>query len=81
MIADTMRMVRLGLKSLMLHKLRSTLTTAGILFGVAGVLLAPLLYFWDFIDKPTMKGAMAVATAVWFVCGGAVRARALRSGS
>ena len=49
--------------------------------ALAGVLLAPLLYFWDFIDKPTMKGAMAVATAVWFVCGGAVRARALRSGS
>ena len=38
MIADTMRMVRLGLKSLMLHKLRSTLTTAGILFGVASVI-------------------------------------------
>jgi putative ABC transport system permease protein len=37
-IADTMRMVRLGLKSLMLHKLRSTLTTAGILFGVASVI-------------------------------------------
>jgi putative ABC transport system permease protein len=38
MIGDTMRMVRLGLKSLMLHKLRSTLTTAGILFGVASVI-------------------------------------------
>jgi len=38
MIADTLRMVRLGLKSLMLHKLRSTLTTAGILFGVASVI-------------------------------------------
>jgi putative ABC transport system permease protein len=37
-IGDTMRMVRLGLKSLMLHKLRSTLTTAGILFGVASVI-------------------------------------------
>jgi putative ABC transport system permease protein len=37
-IRDTMRMVRLGLKSLMLHKLRSTLTTAGILFGVASVI-------------------------------------------
>ena len=35
---DTMRMVRLGLKSLMLHKLRSSLTTAGILFGVASVI-------------------------------------------
>jgi len=33
-----MRMVGLGLKSLMLHKLRSTLTTAGILFGVASVI-------------------------------------------
>jgi putative ABC transport system permease protein len=38
LIRDTMRMVRLGLKSLMLHKLRSTLTTAGILFGVASVI-------------------------------------------
>ena len=38
MIRDTMRMVQLGLKSLMLHKLRSTLTTAGILFGVASVI-------------------------------------------
>ena len=38
MIRDTMRMVRLGLKSLMLHKLRSCLTTAGILFGVASVI-------------------------------------------
>jgi putative ABC transport system permease protein len=37
-IRDTTRMVRLGLKSLMLHKLRSTLTTAGILFGVASVI-------------------------------------------
>jgi putative ABC transport system permease protein len=37
-IADTMRMVKLGLKSLMLHKLRSSLTTAGILFGVASVI-------------------------------------------
>ena len=48
--------------------------------ALAGVLLAPLLYFRDVIDKPTMKGAMAVATAVWFVCGGVVRAREL-SGS
>ncbi|MEO6596626.1 MAG: ABC transporter permease, partial [Planctomycetota bacterium] len=31
-------MVQLGLKSLMLHKLRSSLTTAGILFGVASVI-------------------------------------------
>ncbi len=38
MIGDMMRMVRLGLKSLMLHKLRSSLTTAGILFGVASVI-------------------------------------------
>ncbi len=38
MIRDTMRMVQLGLKSLMLHKLRSSLTTAGILFGVASVI-------------------------------------------
>jgi putative ABC transport system permease protein len=37
-IRDMMRMVGLGLKSLMLHKLRSTLTTAGILFGVASVI-------------------------------------------
>jgi ABC-type lipoprotein release transport system permease subunit len=33
-----MRIVRLGLKSLLLHKLRSSLTTAGILFGVASVI-------------------------------------------
>ena len=38
MIGDTWRIVRLGLKSLMLHKLRSALTTAGILFGVASVI-------------------------------------------
>ncbi len=38
MIADYSRTVRLGLKSLMLHKLRSALTTAGILFGVASVI-------------------------------------------
>ena len=38
MIADSWRIVRLGLKSLMLHKLRSSLTTAGILFGVASVI-------------------------------------------
>jgi putative ABC transport system permease protein len=38
MIRDSMRTIRLGLKSLMLHKLRSTLTTAGILFGVASVI-------------------------------------------
>lgn len=38
MIGDFTRTVRLGLKSLMLHKLRSSLTTAGILFGVASVI-------------------------------------------
>ena len=38
MIGDSARTIRLGLKSLMLHKLRSTLTTAGILFGVASVI-------------------------------------------
>ena len=49
--------------------------------ALAGVLLAPLLYFWDFIDKPTMKSVLTVTSVVWFVCGGIVRARALRSGS
>mgnify|MGYP003339254531 CR=1 FL=1 len=38
MIGDFARTVRLGLKSLLLHKLRSSLTTAGILFGVASVI-------------------------------------------
>lgn len=38
MIRDSWRIVQLGLKSLLLHKLRSTLTTAGILFGVASVI-------------------------------------------
>ena len=38
MIGDFSRTVRLGLKSLLLHKLRSSLTTAGILFGVASVI-------------------------------------------
>jgi putative ABC transport system permease protein len=37
-IRDSWRTIRLGLKSLLLHKLRSTLTTAGILFGVASVI-------------------------------------------
>jgi putative ABC transport system permease protein len=37
-IGDFARTVRLGLKSLLLHKLRSSLTTAGILFGVASVI-------------------------------------------
>ncbi|MBK8096484.1 MAG: ABC transporter permease [Planctomycetes bacterium] len=38
MIGDLGRTIRLGLKSLLLHKLRSSLTTAGILFGVASVI-------------------------------------------
>ncbi len=38
MIRDDWRIVRLGLKSLLVHKLRSSLTTAGILFGVASVI-------------------------------------------
>ena len=38
MIGDFARTVKLGLKSLLLHKLRSSLTTAGILFGVASVI-------------------------------------------
>ena len=33
-----MRTVRLGFKSLMLHKLRSLLTTLGVLFGVSSVI-------------------------------------------
>jgi len=37
-IGDFSRIVDLGLKSLLLHKLRSSLTTAGILFGVASVI-------------------------------------------
>jgi putative ABC transport system permease protein len=37
-IRESARTVRLGLKSLLLHKLRSSLTTAGILFGVASVI-------------------------------------------
>jgi putative ABC transport system permease protein len=37
-IRDSLRIVQLGLKSLLLHKLRSSLTTAGILFGVASVI-------------------------------------------
>ncbi|MBX3464339.1 MAG: ABC transporter permease [Planctomycetes bacterium] len=38
MIRDFGRIVQLGMKSLLLHKLRSSLTTAGILFGVASVI-------------------------------------------
>lgn len=45
--------------------------------ALAGVLLAPLLFFWDCIDKPTMKHALTAVTLAWFVCGGVVRARAL----
>lgn len=45
--------------------------------ALAGVLLAPFLYFCDRIDKPTMKAVMAVMTLLWFVCGGLVRAREL----
>jgi len=41
--------------------------------ALAGTLLAPLLYFWDALDKPAMKGVMAATTVVWFVCGGVVR--------
>lgn len=42
--------------------------------ALAGVLLAPALYFWDCLDKPTMKAAMTAATLLWFICGGVVRA-------
>lgn len=49
--------------------------------ALAGVLLAPILFFVDALDKPTMKAAMAAATFVWFVCGSVVRARSLSSGS
>ncbi|MSR38810.1 MAG: ABC transporter permease [Planctomycetes bacterium] len=38
MIGDYARTIQLGMKSLLLHKLRSSLTTAGILFGVASVI-------------------------------------------
>ena len=43
--------------------------------ALAGVVIAPLLYFSDMLDKSAMKAAMSVATLVWFVCGGIVRAR------
>ena len=33
-----MRTVRLGVRSLLLHKLRSVLTTLGVLFGVSSVI-------------------------------------------
>jgi putative ABC transport system permease protein len=38
MIRESLRTLKLGLRSLLLHKLRSSLTTAGILFGVASVI-------------------------------------------
>jgi putative ABC transport system permease protein len=38
LIRETMRTVRLGVNSLLLHTLRSALTTAGILFGVGSVI-------------------------------------------
>lgn len=37
MIAEATRTVRLGVKSLMLHKLRASLTMLGVLFGVSSV--------------------------------------------
>ena len=38
MIGDFARTVRLGLKSLLLHKMRSGLTMLGIIFGVCSVI-------------------------------------------
>ena len=38
MIREATRTLRLGVKSLMLHKLRSSLTTLGLLFGVSSVI-------------------------------------------
>ena len=35
-----LRTIRLGISSLLLHKLRSFLTTLGVLFGVASVVIA-----------------------------------------
>lgn len=49
--------------------------------ALAGVLAAPVLYFADVLDKPAMKAALAVATVLWFVCGGVVRARSLSATS
>ena len=37
MIRGATRTVRLGVKSLMLHKLRAALTMLGVLFGVSSV--------------------------------------------
>ncbi|MHC4851676.1 MAG: ABC transporter permease, partial [Planctomycetota bacterium] len=37
MIVESYRTIHLGVKSLLLHKLRSALTTLGILIGVAAV--------------------------------------------
>ena len=38
MIREGVRTFRLGVKSLMLHKLRSSLTMLGLLFGVSSVI-------------------------------------------
>ncbi len=45
--------------------------------ALACVLAAPLLYFFDRMDKPAMKLVLSAATLVWFVCGGIVRAHTL----
>ena len=39
MFTELWRTVRLGVKSLLLHKLRAALTMAGMLFGVASVII------------------------------------------
>ena len=36
--ADSIRDIRLGIKNLLLHKLRSLLTMLGVVFGVASVI-------------------------------------------
>ena len=41
MLANTARTVRLGIKSLLVHKLRSFLTVLGLLFGVSSVIRCP----------------------------------------
>ena len=45
--------------------------------ALAGVWAAPTFYFLDALSKPEMKLGMAVATLLWFVCGGVARSRAL----
>jgi len=60
-IQDTLRMVRLGLKSLLLHKLRSTLTTAGILFGVASVIA--MLAVGEGASEETLKQYRAMGVS------------------